>query len=206
VLRSPTTRTRWAASREGKAACISTMTGQRQQPTPKPRPAAGPSNRAGYHLVGLDEDDAAAASSTKPLPPLPHVRQRRYRAVAVAVAAVVGGLLVCLGLKSAWDGAYRWGSAAGAAECPCQKPGDVPQYFQTSPQIWPGPTATGKAPFLAQTRTFASTGSYVPNTPLQTAVPITGMAEGDESIFRMMGCVVIFPCAVCLLAPRICSC
>lgn len=25
---------------------------------------------------------------------------------------------------------------------------DVPQYFQTTPELWAGPTATGRAPFL----------------------------------------------------------
>lgn len=49
-----------------------------------------------------------------------------------------------------------------------------------------GPTATGKAPFMAQTRTFE--GTYVPNTPLQTAVPVVGGGdEGRKSIFEMMG-------------------
>lgn len=81
----------------------------------------------------------------------------------------------------------------------------VPQYFQTSPELWyvltpfpsflvclltrfgrAGPTATGKAPFMAQTRTFE--GTYVPNAPLQTAVPVVGGGdEGRKSIFEMMG-------------------
>ena len=30
--------------------------------------------------------------------------------------------------------------------------GKVPQYFQTSPELWAGPTATGRAPFLAATK------------------------------------------------------
>ena len=25
---------------------------------------------------------------------------------------------------------------------------NVPQYFQTTPELWAGPTATGRAPFL----------------------------------------------------------
>ncbi len=63
----------------------------------------------------------------------------------------------------------------------------MPQYFQTSPNPWAGPTATGRQPFMAQTRTFEATATYVPNEPLQTAIPIQGMAEGNRSIFQMMG-------------------
>ncbi|KAG6271603.1 hypothetical protein E4U49_003616 [Claviceps purpurea] len=69
--------------------------------------------------------------------------------------------------------------------CPC-RPKDVPQYFQTSPELWPGPTATGRPALLAQTRTFDPTATYVPNEPLQTSMPIEGMGSGNESIFRMM--------------------
>jgi len=65
----------------------------------------------------------------------------------------------------------------------------VPQYFQTSPELWPGPTATGRAPFLAATNpvSFATTRTYIANEPLETGEPIEGMKEGDESIFRKMG-------------------
>ncbi|KAF3768905.1 hypothetical protein M406DRAFT_62916 [Cryphonectria parasitica EP155] len=63
----------------------------------------------------------------------------------------------------------------------------VPQHFQTSPELWAGPTATGAPAFLAQTRTFDPTATFVPNQPLQTAVPIEGMGAANESIFHMMG-------------------
>jgi len=64
----------------------------------------------------------------------------------------------------------------------------VPQYFQTSPELWAGPTATGRAPFLAQTNPvfFEPTATFVPNHPLETAVPITGQGQ-NESIFHLMG-------------------
>lgn len=63
----------------------------------------------------------------------------------------------------------------------------VPQYFQTSPQLWAGPTATGRAPFLAQTNpvSFAPTATFTPNTPLETAEPIMGQGQ-NESIFHLM--------------------
>lgn len=64
----------------------------------------------------------------------------------------------------------------------------VPQYFQTSPELWAGPTATGRAPFLAQTNpvSFGPSVTFVPNTPLETAVPIVGAAQ-NQSIFQLMG-------------------
>jgi len=64
----------------------------------------------------------------------------------------------------------------------------VPQYFQTSPELWAGPTATGRAPFLAQTNpvSFAPTATFVPNNPLETAMPIIGQSQ-NESIFHLMG-------------------
>lgn len=45
----------------------------------------------------------------------------------------------------------------------------VPQYFQTSPELWAGPTATGRAPFLAQTNpiSFEPTATFVPTNPLE---------------------------------------
>ena len=66
-------------------------------------------------------------------------------------------------------------------------PEDVPQYFRTSPELWAGPTATGKPAFMAQTRVLDPTATYVPNEPLQTAMPIQGMSPGNKSIFHMMG-------------------
>lgn len=61
----------------------------------------------------------------------------------------------------------------------------VPQYFQTTPELWAGPTATGKAPFLAQTGTFEPTASFAPNNPLETGMPIVGQGQ-NESIFHLM--------------------
>ncbi|KAG9248531.1 acid phosphatase [Calycina marina] len=64
----------------------------------------------------------------------------------------------------------------------------VPQYFQTYPELWAGPTATGRAPFLAQTNpvSFAATATFVPTNPLETAVPVVGQNQ-NESIFHLMG-------------------
>lgn len=64
----------------------------------------------------------------------------------------------------------------------------VPDYFRTSPDAFPGPTATGRAPFLAQTNpvSFGSTRSYAANMPLETAEVITGN-NVSGNIFQLMG-------------------
>jgi hypothetical protein len=74
-----------------------------------------------------------------------------------------------------------------SGDCSSPSP-SVPQYFQTSPELWAGPTATGRAPFLAQTNPvfFVPTATFVPNNPLETAEPIIGQAQ-NKSIFRLMG-------------------
>lgn len=40
---------------------------------------------------------------------------------------------------------------------------------------------------MAQTRVIDGTATYVPNEPLQTSIPIEGMQQGNDSIFKMMG-------------------
>jgi hypothetical protein len=80
--------------------------------------------------------------------------------------------------------AYLWENAFQI----CEESTTVPQYFQTSPELWAGPTATGRAPFLAQTNpiSFAPSATYAPNTPLETALPIVGNTQ-NKSIFHLMG-------------------
>ncbi|PPJ50285.1 hypothetical protein CBER1_04889 [Cercospora berteroae] len=64
---------------------------------------------------------------------------------------------------------------------------DVPDYFVTKPELFPGPTPTGDAAFLAQTNPapFAGT-TYIPNSPLATQVPIVGNND-NGNIFQMHG-------------------
>jgi len=75
----------------------------------------------------------------------------------------------------------------GSGKC-ASKTTKIPQYFDTELGLWAGPTATGRAPFLAQTNpvSFAPTATFVPNTPLETAVPIVGQGQ-NQSIFQLMG-------------------
>ncbi|KAK3115059.1 hypothetical protein LTR53_005978 [Teratosphaeriaceae sp. CCFEE 6253] len=63
----------------------------------------------------------------------------------------------------------------------------APDYYQTKPELFPGPTPTGPAPFLAETNPapFPST-TYYPPTPLETQIPIVGNTD-DQSIYQLMG-------------------
>ncbi|ATY59141.1 3-phytase A precursor [Cordyceps militaris] len=107
----------------------------------------------------------------------------RYRMMAMATVMV---LLVAANLYLSLPYAFAGSHGYPNDDCPVP-PADVPQYFRTSPNPWPGPTATGAPAFLAQTRVLdPAAGTFVPNEPLQTAMPITGMQSGNQSIFRMM--------------------
>ncbi|KAI9171429.1 3-phytase A [Paramyrothecium foliicola] len=152
---------------------------------PRPQPPAKPSHSrvdsSGYQLVNQNEALDADAGPSFPLTP-PLIPDRRYKTLTFILSACLVLLLafnVFLSLPY-----FLPGSGSGPCRGSTQH---VPQYFQTSPELWPGPTATGQAPFMAQTRTFDPAKTYVPNEPLQTAIPIEGMQEGDRSIFQMMG-------------------
>ncbi|KAJ5678859.1 hypothetical protein N7462_007103 [Penicillium macrosclerotiorum] len=61
-----------------------------------------------------------------------------------------------------------------------------PNWFQTSPDLYAGTTATGAAPFLAEINPAPfGEATYVPNAPLETSEPIQG-ANG-RNIFHLMG-------------------
>ena len=147
---------------------------------------AGPlSAGTAYHPIGHDDEDMP--SSPAPEMHKPAVPRRAYWAFLVAFAVC---LVLCLGFSGFGQhlGLTIPGSRTESDDCPCRPP-DVPQYFQTSPELWAGPTATGKAAFLAQTVTFDPTATYVPNEPLRTSMPIVGMGAKDEGIFKLMGFV-----------------
>ncbi|ORY14196.1 3-phytase A precursor [Clohesyomyces aquaticus] len=62
----------------------------------------------------------------------------------------------------------------------------VPDYFDTTLTEFAGPTQTGDAPWLAQTNAAPFTGvSYIPNTPLETQIPIPGNVE-NRNIFQFL--------------------
>ncbi|KAK7537506.1 histidine phosphatase superfamily [Phyllosticta citribraziliensis] len=79
------------------------------------------------------------------------------------------------------------GSYADAANVATPSSTEVPQYFQTSPELFAGPTKTGDAPFLAQTNIAPFSGvSYIPVQPIETQIPIAGNTE-NANIFQLMG-------------------
>ncbi|KAH7390881.1 3-phytase A precursor [Phaeosphaeria sp. MPI-PUGE-AT-0046c] len=63
----------------------------------------------------------------------------------------------------------------------------LPDYFVTDDGHFAGPTQTGDAPNLAQTNLAPFEGiSYIPNTPLETQVPIAGNVD-NINIFQRLG-------------------
>lgn len=143
---------------------------------------------SGYQPVHQDdapgsdaEDDAAPGAG--PLPPPGSFRSRHDRRLPIIILTVCLVILVASNLYLSLPYFFP-GPGPGSDSC---APKHVPQYFQTSPELWPGPTATGAAAFMAQTRVIDPTATYVPNEPLQTSIPIDGMQQGNQSIFKMMG-------------------
>lgn len=61
-----------------------------------------------------------------------------------------------------------------------------PDYFQTTPEIFQGPTPTGKEPFLRETNDAPFSGlTYIPPSPLETQEPIKGNSD-DGNIFTLL--------------------
>ncbi len=143
-------------------------------------PSSGP-DRAAYELVG--QSDSPADTTPLKAAPSKGLGRRTTKAIAITVAACVIVFVVFMVISN--DAVSRLRGAISDCECRSVDE-DVPLHFQTSPQVYAGPTATGAAPFLAQTVAFDAEATYVPNEPLQTAVPVEGMGK-NESIFKLMG-------------------
>ncbi|ERT02963.1 acid phosphatase [Sporothrix schenckii 1099-18] len=124
------------------------------------------------------------------------------RTVRVVAISFVTCLAVCIGFKFVADNTGLVLSLAHAQEADGDGSKDssgskdcrpttvtVPQYFQTTPQLFAGPTATGRPAFLAQTVTIDPTATYVANQPLQTNILVDGVpSDGSgRSIFHHMG-------------------
>ncbi|KAF2103962.1 phosphoglycerate mutase-like protein [Rhizodiscina lignyota] len=77
--------------------------------------------------------------------------------------------------------------AASAAIGFDKRQSGVPQYFQTTPEVFAGPTPTGVPAFLAETNPapFPST-TYIPPQPLETQTPIKG-APANGNIYHLHG-------------------
>ncbi|KAF4304516.1 Histidine phosphatase superfamily clade-2 [Botryosphaeria dothidea] len=97
---------------------------------------------------------------------------------AVALTAAAAGLCADAAVLELREAAATTASASTTT---------VPQYFQTSPELYAGPTATGQAPFLAETNIAPFPGvSYIAPSPLETQQPIAGN-KGNGNIFQRMG-------------------
>lgn len=146
----------------------------------------------GYTLV-QNEDAGSDHELHTPVSPEASYRPRAFFHqfnLKTILIALISGLLILVAINLAFGPGATTTTThhAGSSSCDCAEPTPtVPQYFQTSPELWAGPTKTGVPAFLAQTRTFDPTASFVPNQPLQTAIPIEGMGAANESIFQMMG-------------------
>lgn len=153
----------------------------------------------GYQLVQGEESPADGDTPSTPTQPEPYAPRRalysfKPKNLLIGIMSVLL-VLAAINLTFAPDfpahGHGHSGSkdaSSSGSPCDCAGPtATVPQYFQTSPELWAGPTATGAPAFLAQTRTFNPAATFVPNAPLQTAVSIEGMGSANESIFQMMG-------------------
>lgn len=138
-------------------------------------------SRPKFHLAGTDSGNNSRANTVV------------KSAVIVLLTCVVlyGSYsmlfdrVVALGLAGSFGGKAVGGNGSKGCETSTTK---VPQYFQTSPELWAGPTATGRPPFLAQTNPvfFAPTATFAPNSPLETGEPIVGQGQ-NETIFHLMG-------------------
>ncbi|WXC54634.1 hypothetical protein SNK03_000625 [Fusarium graminearum] len=142
------------------------------------------SGSAGYQPVYQDEggdghDEGHPTPHVQPI--APRGPMRTYRNMVIVLSGLVV-ILMAMNLYLSLPLAF----SSGSGSCPGD-PHRVPQYFQTSPNLWPGVTETGKPAFMAQTHVFEPTATFVPNDPLQTSIPIEGMKEGNRSIFQMMG-------------------
>ena len=175
------------------------------------------SREAGYQPVQADDLDESASPQRRlpsPFPP-PTPSQVQFAPVTPAQAVsrrrnnrtflfvfiaccMVCGILAMAGMLPRGSGGLGPPRHSlddhldQSGHCRCGDHNDktsLPDYFQTNTPLFPGPTQTGSAAFLAQTANFAptGTGSYVPNEPLQTGIPIEGMQPGNRSIFQMMG-------------------
>lgn len=146
---------------------------------------------------GGDGEDAVGCTKADGLPPLSlrlgasevsssQIKQRLLLSGQIVLGAICVVQFIMLYKNFAVTAAC--GGLVGAATLPRHSASSSPpDYFQTTPELFPGPTATGPAPFLAETNPapFPST-TYFPPTPLETQVPIQGNTE-NGNIYQLMG-------------------
>lgn len=111
--------------------------------------------------------------------------------VLTAVIFICSGFVILLAMVGAVGiGTWYLGTDAPEGDAVyAALHGGLPDYFQTeAPLPLPGPTKTAAvAPFLAQANTVVfPSGTWAPNQPLQTAVPIAGNVN-NSNIFELHG-------------------
>ncbi|KIW00552.1 uncharacterized protein PV09_07907 [Verruconis gallopava] len=117
--------------------------------------------------------------------PDPGARRSRYCIYQLVSACLVAsGIFVMLTYTLLFVSGF---SAVSGGVLNEASSSSVPQYFQTTPEIYAGPTPTGVPAFLAETNPapFPST-SYIPNAPLETQVPIAGNIN-NSNIYQLHG-------------------
>ena len=153
------------------------------------------------HLQDLSLS-SAGETAREELPSLTHsIFQRNPKTTSWAIKMFIAALVVLSALSLTRAAVLEKKQAASTASSSTTT---VPQYFQTTPElftgtlIWhklkqipidrqKGPTATGRAPFLAQINPAPfGVASFVANHPLETAIPIVGNTK-NASIFQQMG-------------------
>ena len=169
--------------------------------------AAGNSTRTypGTASPGTNAPAFAPASASGSADGPKWLSRKMARVVAVSFMTC---LAVCIGFKLVADntglvlslahpkagqegsssGSHDKGGSGTGDDCACPTATvTVPLHFQTSPQLWAGPTATGRPAFMAQTVTIDPSATYVANQPLQTNIAVEGELGDEPSIFRHMG-------------------
>ncbi|KAK4502545.1 hypothetical protein PRZ48_005970 [Zasmidium cellare] len=128
----------------------------------------------------------AADSAAPPL-------QRRIPQRVLLVAQIVLFGIIVLQFVMYYKTYYLAAAAAGLVDAgmlnrqASSAQSHIPDYYQTTPELVPGPTPTGEPAFLAQTNPAPFSGTtYIPNSPLETQVPIQGNYD-NGNIFQMHG-------------------
>jgi len=132
-----------------------------------------------------EEDDTAQEGRTSPAPP-PSPKEPPRITRSSTIKMLFYSFVALLGLIAFTGAAVLENRQASSTKAVSSAA--APGPFQTSPELFAGPTATGRAPFLAETNPapFGASRSFVPNTPLETALPIVGNTQ-NASIFQLMG-------------------
>lgn len=121
---------------------------------------AGPQEEAESLIRKSYEESETSESSHEELPPALEKDQHRYNSKRLTILRSSIG--IALGLVAIyWSVHLLYNSFIAKYAQP-----KIPPYFDPNPELWPGPTATGRAPFLAQ-ETVAPNFTPAPNQTIE---------------------------------------